>query len=167
MIPVISFVGRHNSGKTTILRGVVNHLSAAGLKVACIKHAHHRLDIEPVKDAEILFQAGADYVLASSPGVSVQYRRNEQEASLQELIAAVPQSMDIIIVEGFKQEALDKIEVIRQEIDPEPMLLPQTIALVADSDRNSDLPFFRQDQIQEIAVFILQICNLKLPMAES
>lgn len=161
MTPVISFVGRHNAGKTTVLEGVIQYLSSAGLKVALIKHAHHKLDIKPVKDAEILFQAGADYVLAASPGISLQYRRHSQDPSLQQILTAVPKDMDLIIVEGFKQEALDKIEIIRAEIDPEPMLLPKTAALVADFKLNSDIPVFKPQQVQEIAAYILKITGLK------
>lgn len=164
MKPIISFTGRHNSGKTTILKGVIGYLSAAGLKVALIKHSHHGFDIQPVKDAEILFNAGADFVIATSPGVSLQYERHA-EKSLAEVLAAVPESMDLIIVEGFKNEALDKIEILRQEIDPEPMLLPQTIALVADISLSAELPVFTHDQIREIAEFILHKTGVKLPQA--
>lgn len=163
MIPVISFVGRHNSGKTTVLSGVVNYLSSAGLKVALIKHVHHSLDIEPIKDAEKLFLSGAAFVLASSPGVSLQYCRQEQELSLAEIMTEVPESIDLIIVEGFKTEALAKIEVLRYDIDPVPMLLPETIAVVNDFGMESDLQQFNHNQIREIAKYILHILAIKLP----
>ena len=79
ILPTISFVGRHNSGKTTILTRVINRLTAAGYKVALIKHTHHDLDIGGNKDSELMLKAGAEFVLASSPQLSIQYQRYKQE----------------------------------------------------------------------------------------
>ena len=36
--PAVSFVGRHNSGKTTIVCEVIAELTARGLDVGSIKH---------------------------------------------------------------------------------------------------------------------------------
>lgn len=164
LVPVISFVGRHNSGKTTVLTEVINHLSWLGYKVAVIKHVHHTLHIEPLKDSEKLFQAGADFVMASSPGLSIQYRRQDQEPGFLEILDQVPGDMDLIIVEGFKNEALDKIEVLRREIDPDPMCLPGTRAFISDFAIPRELPVFASSQIEDIAGFILEILGIHSAM---
>jgi len=161
LVPVISFIGRHNSGKTTVLTGVVQYLSAAGYRIAVIKHAHHNLSIEPLKDAEKLFEAGADLVVASSPEISLQYRRHQSQTDFSAIQAQIPEDMDLIIVEGYKNEDLPKIEVLRQEIDPEPMLLPSTLALISDFNLESPVAVFNCNQIAEIAEFVLQQAGFK------
>ena len=50
--PRIAFVGRHNSGKTTLLLAVLPLLAAPGLRVGYLKHAHARFEIDrPEKDS--------------------------------------------------------------------------------------------------------------------
>ena len=161
MVPVISFIGRHNSGKTTVLTGVINYLSVAGYRVAVIKHAHHGLDIKAQKDSEIFLQSGANFVLASAPGLSIQYRRQVKELELSQIMEQLPADIDLVIVEGFKKEALPKIEVLRSEIDTEAMLLPQTLALVSDFSLAMDIPVFDSQNIAAITDFILQEMGLK------
>lgn len=159
MRPVISFIGRHNSGKTTVLTGVIEYLSQAGYKVAVIKHAHHNLDISD-KDSELLFQSGADYVCASSPRQVLKYQRQTTEASVHTLLSEVPAGFDLVIVEGYKSEALLKIEVIRKDIDPDPMLLPQTIALVSDFPLTAEIDVFSHQAVVDIAKFLLTSLNI-------
>jgi len=160
VIPILSFIGRHNSGKTTVLTGVIQQLTAAGYKVAVIKHAVHGLDIKAHKDSEMFLQAGAEFVFANSPSLSIQYRRQEKEPDFDMLLREIPEDVDLIIVEGYKKEALPKIEVVRSEIDREPMLLPQTLALVSDFTLQADLPVFDCNAIKDITGYILQVLNI-------
>jgi molybdopterin-guanine dinucleotide biosynthesis protein B len=160
MIPVISFVGRHNSGKTTVLSGVISFLSKAGFKLAVLKHAARTLEVLPIMDSEKLFHAGADLVYASSPEISIQYWRHDQEKSLQQICEQISTGMDLIIVEGYKRELLYKIEVLRKEIDPEPMNLEKTIALVCNYDVKTALPTFTFDQTERLSRFIIEMLLL-------
>ncbi len=160
MVPIISFVGRHNAGKTTVLGKLITLLTQEGFKIAYIKHVHHNLDIFPGQDSELALQAGADYVVASSPRLQVQYRRYSEEPSLEELIAAVPADIDLVIVEGFKKEPLPKVEVVRQAIDPVPMLLPRTLALVSDFPLQSELPLIPADDTEALARFVCHFGGL-------
>lgn len=161
MVPVISFIGRHNSGKTTVLTGVIDNLSSAGYRVAVIKHAHHGLNIEAHKDSDLFLQAGANFVLASAPGLSIQYRRQENELELSQIMEQLPADIDLVIVEGFKNEALPKIEVLRSEIDTEAMLLPQTLAMVSDFSLPANIPVFDSKNIAAITCFILRELGLE------
>ena len=77
MPPVVSFVGRHNSGKTTLLTEVIKQLKQQDLTIAVIKHAQH-LDID-AHDAGRLYSAGADQVMAASLHTLIQYQRQESE----------------------------------------------------------------------------------------
>lgn len=161
MVPVISFIGRHNSGKTTVLSGVIKYLADTGYKVAVIKHAHRHLNIDVHKDSEMFLQAGAEYVCASSPDLILTYKHREDEADIYSLLNEVPEEFDLIIVEGYKNEALPKIEVLRGAIDPAPMLLPQTLALVSDFPLQAEVSVFSCQAVEDIARFILASLNIE------
>lgn len=161
MVPVISFIGRHNSGKTTILSGVIKYLADAGYKVAVIKHAHRHLNIDVHKDSEMFLQAGAEYICASSPKLVLTYQHREDEADIYSLLKEVPEDFDLVIVEGYKNEALPKIEVLRGAIDPEPMFLPQTLAVVSDFPLQAEVSVFSSQAVEDIALFILTSLNIE------
>lgn len=160
MTPLISFVGRHNAGKTTLLRQLITCLKQQGLKVAFIKHSHHDLIIPPGKDSELALAAGADFVAAVSPHLSIRYQRHEVEPGIDQLLASVPSDIGLIIVEGYKRAALPKVEVLRQSIDPCPMLLPYTVALVSDFPLENPLPVIAADDIPSLARFVCSFCGL-------
>lgn len=160
MKPVISFIGRHNAGKTTLLRQLVTCLKRQGLKVAFIKHTHHDPIVLAGKDSELVLQAEADFVAAISPLLSIRYQRHEEEPGLDRILESVPADMDLIIVEGFKREALPKVEVLRAAIDPIPMLLPETIALVSDFPLESNLPVIPLHDAEALARFVCRFGNL-------
>ena len=42
----IAVIGWKNSGKTTLVSNLVNHLSEKKFKVGVVKHAHHTFDID-------------------------------------------------------------------------------------------------------------------------
>ncbi len=160
MKPIISFIGRHNAGKTTLLRQLVTCLKRQGLKVAFVKHTHHDPIVLAGKDSELVLQSGADFVSAISPLLSIHYQRHKAEPSLEEILASVPADIDLIIVEGFKQEDLPQVEVLRQVIDPVPMLLPRTIALVSDFSLECGLPVIPSDDTEALARFVCRFCQL-------
>lgn len=116
--PVIAIVGAHNSGKTTFIEKVVNILSEEGYNVCYIKHdpkGKAKTDTEG-KDSYKVYQAGAKQVIVASPDKVSSFVRL-QDYSLFDLIKNFTiQSVDIIIVEGFKTvKGIDKFEVIRKE----------------------------------------------------
>ena len=71
MVPWIAFVGGHNSGKTTVVSGLIQELSQRGYKIAVIKHARSPLVVEGQRDSEKLFAAGARVGYTAAPGLSV------------------------------------------------------------------------------------------------
>ena len=48
--PVFTFVGHSGSGKTTLIEKLLRELSNRGLRVAAIKHAHHKVRLGHVTD---------------------------------------------------------------------------------------------------------------------
>ena len=66
--PVVAIVGRSGARKTTLLRGLIKHLSARGYCIGVLKHAHHDFQIDhPGRDSSLLREAGAEAVSISSP----------------------------------------------------------------------------------------------------
>ena len=64
---IIGFVGWSGSGKTTLITRLIPVLTARGISVSTIKHAHHGFDIDnPGKDSYAHRSAGATEVLVTS-----------------------------------------------------------------------------------------------------
>lgn len=156
MKPVISFVGKHNAGKTTFLSAVVRELTDLGVCVAVIKHSSSNLTISADTDSDKLFNAGAGQVGVISPDASIIYRRYKNEPQLSTVIENLSEEADLIITEGYKKEPFPKIEVMRQAISQESFKLNNTIAMVADFDIDTDIEKFSFQQTSEAAQFIIR-----------
>lgn len=113
---VVGFAGFSGSGKTTLIERLIPRLKVRGLRVSVIKHAHHGLETDrPGKDTWRHREAGAYEVLAASPERLVLQRSFEQpgERSVHELIPALHPGVDWVLVEGFRDSNLLKVEVWR------------------------------------------------------
>jgi molybdopterin-guanine dinucleotide biosynthesis protein B len=115
---VVCFAGYSGSGKTTLVEGVIGALKLRGLRVSVVKHAHHKFDIDhPGKDTWRHRQAGAFEVVAASSQRMALIREFEQETQMNvhALIAQLHDGVDWVLVEGFKQSDLLKVEVWRAD----------------------------------------------------
>ncbi len=113
---VVGFAGFSGAGKTTLIERLVPMLKTRGLRVSVIKHAHHGLETDrPGKDTWRHREAGAYEVLAASPERMVLQRTFEQpgERTVHELIPALHPGVDWVLVEGFRDSNLLKVEVWR------------------------------------------------------
>ncbi len=161
MFPALSFIGRHDVGKTTLLTKLISLFSERAYKVGVVKHAHKDIHITADKDSEKLFLAGANQVYLSSPNIVINYQRQAVEKSLKAIYEEIPKgNMDLILVEGFKEELLPKIEVIREDINPIPIFAPNTIAFVTDIPIKTELPIFGFNEIEQLLEFIVDYFNL-------
>ncbi|MGR6836221.1 molybdopterin-guanine dinucleotide biosynthesis protein B [Syntrophomonas erecta] len=159
MIPIVSFVGRHNSGKTTILVGVLNRLAEEGIQTLVIKHSHGPLTPD-LHDSGRLFRAGAQVVQAISSDMSLTYRRHT--LTLEEILSDIPAGIDLVITEGFQEAGYPKIEVLREEIDTNIMDLDQVIARVADFEIPAqNEPCFKFDQLDDVVDLLIKTFNLE------
>jgi molybdopterin-guanine dinucleotide biosynthesis protein B len=123
MTRVLGIVGWSCSGKTTLMVKLIPALVARGLKVATLKHAHHAFQVDlPGKDSYEHRLAGASEVIVSSENRWVQMHENrgEPEATLADLLRRFG-PCDLVLVEGFKREALPKLEVFRAEVGKPPL----------------------------------------------
>jgi len=113
---VIGFAGYSGSGKTTLVERLIPELKLRGQRVSVVKHAHHSFDIDhPGKDSWRHREAGAFEVVIASDRRMALMREFEQptELSVHQLIAELDDSVDWVLVEGYKNSDLLKIEVWR------------------------------------------------------
>ena len=113
---VVGFAGYSGSGKTHLVERLIPALKLRGLRVSVVKHAHHRFDIDHEgKDTFRHREAGAFEVVVASRNRLALMREFEQEAqlSVHHLIAELYDGVDWVLVEGFKESDLPKIEVWR------------------------------------------------------
>lgn len=155
---VIGLAGWSGAGKTTLLSRVIPLLTADGLKVSTIKHAHHRFDVDtPGKDSYVHREAGATEVLVSSRNrwALMHELRDDSEPSLAELLGHLS-PVDLVIVEGFKTDRHPKIEVNRAATSKD-FLFPGDAAIVGiatDARPLTSLPVVHIDDIAGVAALI-------------
>ncbi len=157
-VPIISIVGRSNSGKTTLIVKLVKELKLRGFKVATIKHSHHNFELDTEgKDSWLHTQAGADAVVVVSQKMLGIIRQTPNELPLSEIVNGL-QDMNIIVVEGYKTESIPKVEVFRSEISTELVCKDDKnlIAVVGDKNPSIGVPFFHiNDKTSTIIDFLL------------
>jgi molybdopterin-guanine dinucleotide biosynthesis protein B len=113
---VVGFAGYSGSGKTTLVEKLIPALTSRGLRVSVVKHAHHNFDVDkPGKDTFRHRQAGAFEVVVASSKRMALMREFEQPAQMtvHQLLAELYEGVDWVLVEGFKQSDLLKIEIWR------------------------------------------------------
>jgi len=159
-VVVVSFVAASSgSGKTTLIEKIVAILKVRGLRVAVMKHASTGYDLDkPGKDSWRFQQAGADTVLLIGPASMAVMKKTEKEPSPEELEPIIGDA-DIVLVEGFRNEGMNRIEVFRRGISGErPLCLddPSFFALVSDRPFDLPLPWFDLNDAEGVAEFIIQ-----------
>ena len=112
--PAISFVGRHNSGKTTLIERVIAELVSRGHDVGSIKHHHHtNFEIDhPGKDSFRHRAAGASETVIASPTLLARIKTLDEELECSEIVRSMP-GHDIVVVEGYRKSGLPSIEIMR------------------------------------------------------
>lgn len=112
--PAIAFVGRHNSGKTTLIVKIISELSKRNIDVGSIKH-HSHADFEidyPGKDSYRHREAGATETVIASPTKIARVKTLHQELECSEIVRSM-NGHDIIVVEGYRKSGLPTIEIMR------------------------------------------------------
>ena len=116
MIPIISIVGKSDSGKTTLIEKLVPELTRRGYRIATVKHDVHGFEVDREgKDSWRHKQAGAHTVVISSPKKVALIRDVERDLSLMEIRDKLIRDVDLVISEGYKRDVQPKIEIFRKE----------------------------------------------------
>ena len=156
MLPVVSIVGQGKSGKTMLIEKLIPEFKARGYRVATVKHTHQDLELDtPGKDSWRYAQAGSDAVFLSTPKILVLIEHVEQDASIKDIARLISADCDILIVEGFHDAHVPKIEVHRKETGKElRCAIKELRAIVTDEQLDTDLPQFGLNDVSAIADFV-------------
>ncbi len=176
---IIGFTGRHNSGKTTVIRKIIPELKARGYRVGVLKSTHHSVSFnQPGKDTTLYRQEGVETVALCGPE-EIALFQNRQDEGLERTIFRLFPDEDVIILEGFKNEqGIPRIEVAvesspelyneingvkavitREAVQGRKVLDPDDPAALTDFiEKEIISPYQKED---EISIFIN---NRKLPL---
>lgn len=139
MIPIVSIVGRSNTGKTTLIEKLIPELIQRGYRVATIKHNIHGFDIDHEgKDSWRHKKAGARVTLIASSHRIALIEDIERDYEISELRDRYIRDVDIILSEGFKKNPHPKIEVVRSELKHSPLCTKEDNLIAVMSDRPVD-----------------------------
>ena len=112
---IVCFVGRSNSGKTTLIERLIPVLIGAGYRVATVKHAGHGFELDTEgKDSWRHKRAGASAVVVLSKGSMAMFADVAEEMKVEEVRDQfLDKDVDLIIAEGWKSEGYPIIAVVR------------------------------------------------------
>ena len=155
-IPIVTFIGKSNSGKTTLLVKLIPELKKRGYRVASIKHSHHNVTIDKEgKDSWRHRDAGAEMVALVSGNTVSFVRDYPEEPSVEAIRKTYMDGADIILAEGFKWTDLPKIWVFRNGNSGSIIKKDDSlIAVVSDDKVDIDLPWINIDDVRGVADFI-------------
>ena len=157
-VPAICIAGWSDSGKTTLIERLIPLLTARGLRVGVVKHTHHALEMDkPGSDTDRYRSAGASAMALAAPdGTGV---LDARPARLTEALAAL-HNVDLILVEGFDQEAcLPALEVWRTPETPMRSREQWRRAVITDLPCEGPLPVFSSSATDSIADFLLTLAE--------
>lgn len=156
-IPVISFVGYSNTGKTTLIEKIISMMEQQGIRTAYIKHTHHPIRFPAEgKDSGRMTKAGAavSAVLSSESALIVENREVDVQRLLQNI-----HDVDIILIEGYKQKDFPKIIVAVHGCYPMPV--ERCLAVASDEKPEGAGRWFSREDADGISRFILEYFNLQ------
>jgi len=170
-LPLIGFAAYSGTGKTTLLTQLIPILNNKGVRIGVIKHSHHNIELDkPGKDSYKLRKAGAQQTILASPqrtSMIVELPRQEDSSLEQALSHLQTDSLDLVLIEGFKSRKFPKIELSRKALN-KPLLFPEDESIIAiatdyllDSDSTTDrISRLDLNRVEEIAEFILAFTGL-------
>ncbi|EPA0060532.1 molybdopterin-guanine dinucleotide biosynthesis protein MobB [Enterobacter cloacae] len=162
MTPVLAIAAWSGTGKTTLLKKLIPALCARGIRPGLIKHTHHNMDVDkPGKDSYELRKAGAAQTMVASRErwALMTETPNEAPLDLAYLVSRMDHStLDLVLVEGFKHEAVAKILLFRSDAghDVSELTLDEhVIAVASDVALDVEVPVLDLNDEDKIAEFIV------------
>ncbi len=157
-IPIVSFIGRSNSGKTTLIERVIPELVRVGYRVATVKHAGHGFDLDTEgKDSWRHKRAGASSVIVVSKGSLAMFTDVSEQLKVEEVRDRfLDGSYDLIIAEGWKSEGYPKIVVVRDQLGEISYSSDGLLAVVSDKSIDQPVPVLHLDDIAGVAALLIR-----------
>ena len=139
--PIVSIVGRSESGKTILVEQLIAEFKRRGYKIAALKHSHCGvIEVDqPGKDTWKFAQAGSDAVCISSPRKLAFIKKSDHDLRIDEVLPIIGPEFDLVLVEGFKKSKLPKIEVHRKELGNDLLCSPEELSAIV-TDGSLDTP---------------------------
>ena len=157
-VPILCFVGRSNSGKTTLIERVIPELVRAGYRVATVKHAGHGFDLDTEgKDSWRHKQAGASSVVIISKSSLAMFADVSDQMKVEEVRDQyLDSTYDLIIAEGWRSEDYPKIVVVRDQVGEMPVSTDGLLGVVSNKPVETQVPLFDPDDIPAVAALIMR-----------
>ncbi|CAK9886825.1 MAG: Molybdopterin-guanine dinucleotide biosynthesis adapter protein [Candidatus Erwinia impunctatus] len=160
MLPLLAISAPSGTGKTTLLKNVIPLLQQHGIRCGLIKHTHHHVKLDkPGKDSDILQKAGAcEVMLANEKRWALMTELEEENQwNVYDFAQHMDTSrIDLILVEGFKNENVPKILLYREDNahTPPDEADNNIIAIACDKPYNSHLPILDINDHRAVSDFI-------------
>ena len=153
--PIITFVGKSGTGKTTFLEHLIPELKRRGLRLAVLKHDAHQFEMDkPGKDTYRFTAAGADVVTISNAGKFAMIERPRRELSVFDIVSRLPE-VDLVLTEGYKHDHCPKIEIHRAALERPLIADPaELLAVLTDEPLDIAAPQLPLSDISGCADFI-------------
>ncbi len=171
MPPILCVVGRSGTGKTTLMEKLVPVLKGRGYRIAVVKHTHKEVEWDaPGKDSWRMARAGSDAVLLCSGSRIMTTSVVSRPPALDEVLSHLVGEFDLVLVEGFHQTMLPRIEVHRRELrQPLRSPGPGLLAVATDEPLEAGVPQFALDDAAGIVDLIVRDLRIlpRKPVAEA
>jgi molybdopterin-guanine dinucleotide biosynthesis protein B len=155
MPPIVSIVGKSDTGKTALIQKLIQELKSRGYRVATIKHTPQDLAFDqPEKDSWRHIQAGSEATAISSPDRMALIKPVSQALTVDQVAHYLGEDYDIILAEGFKESNTPKIEVHRQKVGPPLSTIKKLIAIVTDEPLETKTRQFSPEDIKGLATLL-------------
>lgn len=152
---IIGICGHSGSGKTTLLKKLIPQLKSLNIRLAVIKHCHHNVDIDtPGKDSYELRQSGADQIIVASDNRWALITETPNNNLNLDELAAKFAHVDLVLVEGFKNEAIPKIVCYRANNSNPIFYDNHIIAIASDIAIDTKIPQLDINDVFLISKFI-------------
>jgi len=116
---ILQIVGYQNSGKTSLMEQLITQAATEGFRVGTIKHHGHGgiPMIESSKDSVRHEKAGASVTAVEGEG-TLRMSIHQSNWQLADILAIYETfNMDMILIEGYKNEDYPKVVLLRQAED--------------------------------------------------
>ena len=163
--PRVHVVGAHKSGKTTLAAGLIRALAARGLSVGSVKHTRDEYETDaPGKDSQQHFAAGANPSVLLTGRRSGVHAIHERAPSLSAVIAREMSHVDVVVVEGFRDDPGPKVEICRAATGRDPVAAGDGAVVAVMTDREtphaSSIPRLPLGDVEGLVPIVLGALDL-------
>ncbi|HLR65805.1 molybdopterin-guanine dinucleotide biosynthesis protein B [Virgibacillus alimentarius] len=135
--PIFQIVGYKNAGKTTLIKKLIQYFSKEGIRVGTLKHHGHGGEPAFVKDTDSYEHLEAGSIISAVQGekmlqVTVNKTEELKFDEILKLYTFLP--LDLLLIEGYKNEKYPKIVLLRDQADAQLLSTVSNIKAVGTWD---------------------------------